>query len=60
MQEYIYDRTTIMLNRIMDNYAEEDREEEVDTIRDDVMIDDEIRNFRPQADDGVCGCKYSG
>lgn len=56
MREYIEDRATAILNQLLDNYAEEDRDEEVDTIRDDVMVDDELRNFRPSADEEMRQC----
>lgn len=45
-----------ILNNILSNYAELEREEEVDTIMDDVMLDDD---FRPQASEDIDPCRQS-
>lgn len=46
-------------NYVLSIDFEIDKEEDIDTIKDDVMLDDEQENFRPQADEDTQPCNDS-
>lgn len=44
-----------IINKLLDNYSEYDREEEIDTIEEDVM--DAYEHCMPQADEDLYPCR---